>query len=246
VSVFENPNVWVVNTATQQVTNPLTLASDINGWAMSPDGSELYTCINNGTVSVIDTGTNQVAGSITIGVSKGHVPWTVAFTPDGNTAYVGGKPNRHPNGQNRGYIAVVDTSTQKVTGSLLITTGKPSSATLAMAPTGKDVFYSQEETIPIISTSTTKVVRTLWQSFVHGGALITPNGKFLYMCAARGSSSYNEVAMVDIGTGKVAGKQVSLNLPVGLAIAPNGNFAYVVFEMSPGNWGLAVVDISTS
>jgi DNA-binding beta-propeller fold protein YncE len=124
-----------------------------------------------------------------------------------------------------------------------VTTGTPL-GTFAMAPNGGDVFYNQSTSIPVISTSSNKIVRTMSLNFTQIGSAITPNGKFLYMCAATGNS-LNEVAMVAVASGKAVGKQIALNVPQGLAIAPNGNFAYVIFEMSSG-WGVAVVDISSS
>jgi YVTN family beta-propeller protein len=244
VTEFEGTPLWVVNTATQQVTQPVTFTSEAEGLAVSPDGTKLYVCLSGGTVSVIDTATNKITGTIKIGVTRAHTPWNVIFTPDGSSAYVAAKPNRHPNGKNHGYAAVVDTASQKVVGSILLTTGIPLGI-LAMAPSGQDLFYSQETAIPVISTSSNQVVRTIALDFTQIGAAITPNGKFLYMCAAKGGNTLNEVAMVDVASGKAIGTQIALNVPVALAIAPNGNFAYVVFEMT-SEWGMAVVDISSS
>jgi YVTN family beta-propeller protein len=241
VTEFEGNNLWVINTATQQVTNPVTFTIFPNGIAISPDGTQLYACLEDGTLQIIDTATNKITSSIVIGKTPSHYPWSAVFTPDGSKAYIAGRPNHHPTGPNHGWIAVFDTATQKVTGSILLTTGIPL-GTMAMAPNGLDFFYSDRTSIPVISTSSNKVVRTMSLNVSQLGAAITPNGKFLYMCAATGNT-LNEVAMVDVASGKPVGKQISLKVPDGLAMAPNGNFAYVFFEM-PSQWGLAVIDIS--
>ena len=49
----------------------------------------------------------------------------------------------------------------------------------------------------------------------HGPAVITPDGKLLYMVSAIGGDTVNEVVMVDIASGKVVGKPIGLTFPTG-------------------------------
>ena len=64
----------------------------------------------HGTVSVIDTLTNAVVDTITVGES----PWGIAITPDGKRAYVANQS---------GTISVIDTSTNTVIDTIIDTDG---------------------------------------------------------------------------------------------------------------------------
>ena len=67
--------------------------------AISPDGARAY--VNNhdsGTVSVINTASNTVVDTITVGSG----PYGIAITPDGNRAYVASYD---------GTVSVIDTAT---------------------------------------------------------------------------------------------------------------------------------------
>ena len=181
VADFFGPTVWVIDTATNQVTTTLNVNFP-HGLAVNPDGTELYVCNTTGTVSVIDTATNQITSTIQIGHTKGHYPWDVVFTLDGSKAFIAARPNRASRGKkNHGYLAVVDTATQSVVASILLTTGRGLLANIeVMDPNGRQLFYSQERAFKVINTSSDQVVRTIGQTFSHGPAAITPDGKFLY------------------------------------------------------------------
>src|ERR1700685_1742798 len=61
------------------------------------------------TVSVIDTSTNTVSATITVGTS----PNGVAITPDGSMAYIA-------NGGSSGVVSVIDTSTKNATATISV------------------------------------------------------------------------------------------------------------------------------
>jgi YVTN family beta-propeller protein len=245
VTEFLGTTIWVIDTASQQVTTTLTV-SQPEGLAVTPDGTQLYVCNIDGTVTVIDTATNQITNTIEVGRAQGHLPWDVAFTPNGKKAYIAAKPNGSSRGKNKGYLAVIDTATQSVVASLLLTTGQGFPATPpieAMAPNGRHLFYSQEKSIPVISTSSNQVVRTLQQSFSHLPAAITPNGKYLYMASEISGDTFNGVSTVESASGSVVGQQIPLPYPSSVVIAPNGKFAYVITGVGSAS-SLYVVDIS--
>ena len=91
------------------------------GVAVTPDGKYAYVTntfdtgsIYNGTVLVIDTATNTVVGTISVG--EGHV-LMVAITPDGKYAYVvshGGHDPGWETGSGPGNVSVIDTATNTV------------------------------------------------------------------------------------------------------------------------------------
>jgi len=232
--------LWVIDTATQEVTTTLNVFAQ--ALAVSPDGTQLYVC--NGEVSVIDTATNQITN--TIGFAKTRIPWDVVFAPNGKEAYVSAKPNGYKYAKSHAYIAVIDTTTESVVSSIL-PTGHSYPGTEVIDANGRQLFYSQEKLIQIISTSSENVVRTIRQNFSHGPAVITPDGKFLYMVSAIGGDTVNEVVMVDIASGKVVGKRIGLTFPTEVTIAPNGKFAYIFANVSNGGpGGMYVVDIGPS
>ena len=85
VTTTDDDKVFVINTATNEVTHLIAVGERPRGIAISPDGTEAYVA-NSGdnTVSVIDTAQKTVVGTIPVG----DEPQWVAFAPDGTKAYV--------------------------------------------------------------------------------------------------------------------------------------------------------------
>jgi YVTN family beta-propeller protein len=99
----------VIDTATNTVVgSPITVGTNPQGVAVTPDGSKVYVANNGitGTVSVIDTATNTVVGS-PIPVNFG--PLGVAVTPDGSKVCVAKEGSES--------VSVIDTATNTVVGS---------------------------------------------------------------------------------------------------------------------------------
>jgi YVTN family beta-propeller protein len=80
------------------------------GLAVSPDGTRLYATNREGmSVSVIDTATNTVIGSV--GVT---FPFGISVTPDGSKLYVGTDTGN--------IVSVIDTGTNTVLGTIAVGT----------------------------------------------------------------------------------------------------------------------------
>jgi YVTN family beta-propeller protein len=93
--------VWVIDTATDRVTDTIRVGRGPAGVAVSPDGTRAYvTVAHNRSVAVIDTATDQV--TVTIDVHS--VPETVAVSPDGTRTYV-------TDADSPGSVSVIDTGT---------------------------------------------------------------------------------------------------------------------------------------
>jgi YVTN family beta-propeller protein len=106
-TVFDGNTVSVIDTATNTVTETITLpdGKGPTGVAVTPDGSQVYVSNDSDidAVSVIATATNTV-GSIRVG----GFPNGVAVTPDGSKVYV---TNGHSND-----VSVIATATNTVVG----------------------------------------------------------------------------------------------------------------------------------
>jgi len=83
-------NVYVIDTATNQVTATVPVGNYPNGVTVTPDGTKVYAANSNyghsGTVSVIDT--TSTPNTVTYTITVGSLPYGVAVTPDGTKIYV--------------------------------------------------------------------------------------------------------------------------------------------------------------
>ncbi len=104
----ENDGAVVLADAVQHTTIqtvPLGEAGQVKPMAvlLSPDATKLYVSTGRGhKVFTIDTATNQVAGSVEVGLR----PWGIALSPDGKTLYSANGPSND--------ISVVDLATNTV------------------------------------------------------------------------------------------------------------------------------------
>ena len=81
-------------------------------------------------VSVIDTSTNGIAGTVTVGAG----PVGVAVSPDGSTAFVS-----NSGGNN---LSVIDTSTLSVTSTITLGANTDPSG-IAISPSGTTLYLNQ-------------------------------------------------------------------------------------------------------
>jgi YVTN family beta-propeller protein len=109
--------VYLLDTEKNEMIQPIQLGTpgEIKpmGLALSLDSAKLYVTSGRGhKVFVIDTSTNQVAGSFEVG----QRPWGLALSPDGKTLFTANGPSND--------VSVVDLATQTVTKKIK-TTGGP-------------------------------------------------------------------------------------------------------------------------
>jgi len=103
---------------------------------------------SSNNVSIIDTATNTVVGSVTVGTS----PFGVAITPDGSHAYVANV------GSNT--VSVIATATNTVVATVPVGT-QPE--LVAIAPDGSHAYVTnlQSNNVSVIATATNSVVGTV-------------------------------------------------------------------------------------
>ena len=224
--------------------------------ALSPDGKTLY-ALNSGisasvsTISLFDTGTNQFKGSI----GGLNAPDAMALLPDGKTSYVAnyGFYNYKTVDVSRvdSRLSLVDLQSGQVLKTVNVGRGPDS---LALSPDARTLYCANvyDNNISVIDASTGTVRATISDPSVIGPFTIalTPDGRSLYV-ANYGNPLYpdrtdnNTVTVFDTATNSVANVIVvgpAGSSPAGIAITPNGKYAYVTNYHTSGT--VSVVDVA--
>lgn len=176
------------------------------------------------TVSVIDTDSHAVVA--TIPVPDG--PTAIAITPDGAFAYVACW---------YGPVSVIDTETNTVVAEIATDYGWHKG--IAIAPEGGRAYVANfyDKKVSVIDTSTRSVVATVSLDAEPTELAVTPDGSWLYVV----NGGYgNAVSVIDTATNAVV-RTIPVYMPYGIAMAPDGRFAYVTFY-----YNVAVIEIATN
>jgi YVTN family beta-propeller protein len=134
--------------------------------AITPDGQYAYITTGDGRVAVINTATDNVTTTVTIGGN----PSAVAITPNGEYAYV----------INDSAVVVINTVNDAVTRTI---TGFYSPTCVAIAPDGKYAYVTNyfNDSISVINTATNTVDQTLAAGTSPYGIAISANGEYAYV-----------------------------------------------------------------
>ncbi|MFC5139721.1 protein kinase [Actinomycetospora rhizophila] len=177
-------------------------------------------------------------------------PRWVEVSPDGRRAFVsglGGSPTPSPS------VAVVDTATDQVTGSVPVGTFP---GDLAVSGDGTRVYVSERGTdaapgsvLTTIDTSANRVTARIEVGPAPSGLALSPDGRVAYVAnegtnAAPGST----VSVVDLAAGQVTATVPVGQGPSGVALSPDGRKLYVANEgvlTGVGNT-VSVVDTATN
>jgi YVTN family beta-propeller protein len=124
---------------------------------------------SDGTVSVIDTGTNTVIATIVVGIN----PYGVAVTLDGTKVYVA----------NEAYhtVSVIDTTTNAVTATIPVENEKLPVG-VAVTPDGAKAYVVNTntsvagDTVSVVDTVSNKVAATIPVAEGAAGIAVTPDG----------------------------------------------------------------------
>lgn len=195
------------------------------GEALAWTGQPLAYVANGGsnTVSVIDTGSNEVMATIP-GFNN---PSWVAVAPDGGHVYV----------TNNGSVSVIETTTDTIVATVLVGSF-PSGVTVT--PNGRYVYVSSQEIYPeagsisVIDTGTNEVVSTIQGVINPQNIAVAPDGRNIYAVEGNEGSSPGSVLVIDTRTNKVAATLPAGDFPAAIAVAPNGKYVYVTDNI-PGS-----------
>jgi len=181
---------------------------------------------SSGNVSVINTATNTLVDTISIGPDI----LGIAITPNGQYAYVISQINFNASVINIATNTVVDT----------ISVGA-SPFDIAITPNGLYAYVvnAGSNNVSVIDTSTNTVVDTISVGANPYAIAITPNGLYAYVANYKS----NNVSVIDTSTNTVVNTISVGTSPLNVGITPNGLYAYVVNE---GSNNVSVIDTSTN
>ena len=196
VANYENNTASVISTATNTVTATATVGSKPTGslctvlsadLALTPNGAYAYVTNSGGTtVSVIDTSTNAVTATVTVGSE----PVGVAVTPNGAYAYVTNYGSKS--------VSVISTATNAVTATVTV---EDEPGGVAVTPNGAYVYVANlgSNSVSVISTATNAVTATVPVGGYPAGVAVTPNGAYVYVA----NSGNNSVSVISTATNAV-------------------------------------------
>lgn len=247
VTNSNSTTISIINTAENTVTGIIDGFDGPSGMVITPDGKKGY--INNyggpegvgsgnsTTVRVVDLKTDQIVGApITVGLA----PAALAITPNGKYVYV---INYVDGNQGTGTISIIDTRTDLVVGTI---TGFSGPFAIAITPNGKyavvtnfgsNNFDPIGTTVSIVRLKDNKLVANVEAGIQPSGLAITPDSRFAYI------TNYNTlyaganftkltpgegtVNIIDIEKKTLLPPTIVVGQsPHGVAISPNGKYAY--------------------
>ena len=169
----------------------------------------------NGTVSVINTATNTVTKTLTVGAN----PYAVTLTPNGAFAYI-------TNG-NSGSVSIINTSSNTVTGTIGVGTNPYGIAT---SPDGTKVYVTNNgsNTVSVINTATNTVTATVAVGANPYGVVVSPDASRAYV--VNGTS--NTVSVINTATNTVIATVAVGTHPRRINITPDGTRLYVSNNVS--------------
>jgi len=209
--------------------------------AITPDGARLY--VTHGvhasggsfsdlakTVSVIDTSTDTVIGSIQL---EAH-PNAIVMSPTGTRLFASHMFDD--------LVSVIDTTTDTLAATVPIS-GNPS--LLCVTADGSRVYVTRAYEISVIDATTyevTQVLQTYPMGF--GGIAVASDGGRLY--ATGGSHGSNILMVIDlIATPPVSVDAIEMNSPQGVALSADGSRCYVIDQGDALSWKNDIVVVDT-
>ena len=179
----------------------------------------------DGTVSVINTATNTVSKTLTVGSN----PYAVSVTPDGKNVYV-------TNG-NSGTVSVISTTSNTVTSTITVGTNPYG---ITASPDGTKIYVTNNgsNSVSIISTATNTVSGTVTVGTNPYGVIVSPDNSKVYV--VNGTS--NSVSVIDAATNTITTTVSVGHAPRRIGITPDGTRLYV--SNSTDNT-VSVIDMAT-
>ena len=246
VTNSNSSTITIIDIASNTVTGTITGFDGPSSMVISPDGTTGY--VNNygaggdsgtgTTVQVVDIAHNVIVGSaITVGLA----PAGLAMTSDGAYIYV---INYVDGNVGTGTVSVLQTSDDTIIATI---PGFSGPFAIAISPDddyayvtnfGSNNFSPFGTTISVIDLNHNEIIDTINLGIQPAGIAITPSGNYAY--ATNYNTLYAGPSFTDLTSGQGTVNIINLTnntvvsptlavgqSPAGIAISPNGQYAYV-------------------
>lgn len=209
-------------------TNTIPVGSGPEGVAISPDGRKVYVANKTaGTVSMVNTATNQVIGTTPNLNMPVH---SLAVSPDNRRLYI------VAGNVGSGIVFVKDSANLADVDTILISPRdetQPNPQGIAISPDGQLLYLSDNRdggavTILDITTKSTVNSVAMGTGYIPFGVAPSPDGQHAYFVFA---GPTNQVAVYDVPTTSVTSTFNAGSRPVGIAVTPDGGKVYVSNEL---------------
>jgi PQQ-dependent catabolism-associated beta-propeller protein len=207
----------------------------ISACSSKPTGPLAYVSNErDGTITVIDTGTDSVVDTIKVGGrARG-----IRISPDGRWVYVAlSTPSGQDYNEADNKIAAIDVESRKVVAKYDVGSDPEQ---LAVSPDGKLLYASNENvgTASVTDIQTGRLVSTLTVGIEPEGVTVSPDGRWVYVTA----ETSNSVSVIDTEKNQVVTTFLVGARPRDTAFSPDGSRAFVSAEVGTN---LSVVDTAT-
>jgi len=208
-----------VNTGTSPVKATVTVTPSSVGYAYIANST-------SGNVSVINTQTNAVVNTITVG----QTPTGVAVSPDGTLVYVAN--------QSSGGVSVISTKLNALLTTILTTGNSPTALTVSPDGTRLYVVNLNSNDLSVINTGTYSLITTIPVGGYPNGVAVSPDGSRVYV-----ANSTNSITVIDATQNTVKTTIPVGKGPYGLTVSPDGLTLYVAIS---GANNVAVINTATN
>ena len=199
-------------------------------------------------ITIFDSGSGSlIKPLLATGAGKGTLPFGLAITPDGATAYVNAQEG--PSETEGGSVSAINLATGAATAQIEQVGNAPIG--VAITPDGKRAYVASRgaATVSMIDVATNVVIGPPIKVGVEGesadrGVAITPDGTRVYV--ARFGDDL--ISVIDTATNTVVGAPIPVgDGPRELSITPDGRRLYVTnFEDSATGNSVSVIDTATN
>jgi len=202
------PNTHPSGLLIDNVTTPAAF-----GVAVREDGLTYFTELFNGGVGITNTQTRTVDGFI----PTGSTPIGLAFSPDGNTAYVTNLGSQN--------VGVIDVASAQQVATIFTPAGSPT--VVRVSPDGSRLFVATASTtVYIVDTESQQIIGNVQVGFLPNAFAVHPDGRIIYVSAANGGS----VTEIDMFSGAVLRTFTVGGIPQDMAVTRDGQRLYVANE----------------
>jgi gliding motility-associated-like protein len=220
-----------LNSGTAAVTASITVTPTPVAYAYVANyGVPLF---NPGNLSIVNTATNAVTGTITLGSN----PFGVSVTPDGSKAYITNFGSNN--------VSVISTATNTVSATIPVGNSpmgivvSPDATRVYVVNQGSIFTPGTPGTVSVINTATNTVIATITVSLQPQGICISPDGSKVYVA----NVNSNNVSVINTATNTVSTVIGVGTQPITVAIAPDGSRLYVP---NFGNNNVSVINTATN